>query len=1094
MARPDPAKTAGLQPWPGFFFVVKMMMGLSFKRALNRPLPHAAGSLRRTAVLTGAGVLCLALSTAAWPLDAATAASAAVSNEAQANGAQAASAAAGAHPNSYLVRAGAKLDDIASEITQTSDPATRDRVATELFEANPRAFMGGKRDRLRVGAVLNVPASVYAPGVASAPVSASASTTASFASLSAILAAFNNPASAAGSQAARANALPGSAAKSSAPPMPMVQATVPPALASAVFAASVAASAPATVSNSISNAAPNLAATSGQPSVTGGKAASSAAVASALTAPASAAHVAAPSNPATGVAPVAVAASGTVASTAVAASGASAVAGIAATEGASGVVAASGVSVAASASAVSAPAASAPAASAVADAASGAVAPVSSTPPVTVHPVEKAGFAGLQAWLAFKNRVLMALQAHGMFGSTEVPKPIKPVSAPPVSVAASVPAAAASAAIGGVASGVPAASAASAASATATRPVSDSGMTRAQIMDEIKSRMSNPPTWYAIGGVLIALLLAVLALWPRKKKELSADLEHASDHPPYASFQSSHERAAPVASPASESATSRPPAMDSGWRIEPDFEAEHKPAGKFDAESEHESAAPLSDRPAEKRFDNALEAPADAAHHAAGQTDGAAAHDVVPDVLMPDAVMHAATADAGLDPDAEPAVASNHDESAAHKHEYDTELPQSFAYPAAHTHELPDRIPATTPPEMTFPESAEADTPEHGFADEFADELVNEAASEPLSEPVDDVLDESVNQPGLPADPAAPPDDVENLRAALALTPNDKGLMVRLAALLAQAKQMAAFTDAFYDLRTLSNSEGEEWQKVLELGRDLDPENPLFLSPEERAAARARKRDESLFEPAGHDAAPAAEPPLSTPDPRLKNAMEAIDLSLPSDHEALAPQPVAPAKPAAKPEEEAESAEQSAAIEDTPPPVAPLVPAAETGAHETPQANHGEAPASAPLLDEFFEPAQMETLAPEIIEPALTPIPEPTPEPTPSAESAEVDDEPARPDGLPRMASVAGRSAVKFGVLDLDFDLDLPHQPPHVPVQANELDPVAVSRNKLDLAHEYVALGDVAGARALINEVIDSNDPATREAARALLGSLAPLP
>jgi len=37
-------------------------------------------------------------------------------------------------------------------------------------------------------------------------------------------------------------------------------------------------------------------------------------------------------------------------------------------------------------------------------------------------------------------------------------------------------------------------------------------------------------------------------------------------------------------------------------------------------------------------------------------------------------------------------------------------------------------------------------------------------------------------------------------------------------------------------------------------------------------------------------------------------------------------------------------------------------------------------------------------------------------------------------------------------------------------------------------------LGDVAGARALINEVIDSNDPATREAARALLGSLAPLP
>ena len=91
------------------------------------------------------------------------------------------------------------------------------------------------------------------------------------------------------------------------------------------------------------------------------------------------------------------------------------------------------------------------------------------------------------------------------------------------------------------------------------------------------------------------------------------------------------------------------------------------------------------------------------------------------------------------------------------------------------------------------------------------------------------------------------------------------------------------------------------------------------------------------------------------------------------------------------------------------------------------------------------------------------------------------------------MASVAGQNAVKFGVLDLDFDLDLPEHSTHAPVSADELDPIAVSRNKLDLAQEYLALGDVAGARALTNEVIDSNDPATREAARSLLGSLAPL-
>ena len=50
-----------------------------------------------------------------------------------------------------------------------------------------------------------------------------------------------------------------------------------------------------------------------------------------------------------------------------------------------------------------------------------------------------------------------------------------------------------------------------------------------------------------------------------------------------------------------------------------------------------------------------------------------------------------------------------------------------------------------------------------------------------------------------------------------------------------------------------------------------------------------------------------------------------------------------------------------------------------------------------------------------------------------------------------------------------------------------------IARNKLDLAAEYIELGDLAGARTLINEVIESNDPATRNDARALLSTLAPL-
>ncbi len=81
----------------------------------------------------------------------------------------------------------------------------------------------------------------------------------------------------------------------------------------------------------------------------------------------------------------------------------------------------------------------------------------------------------------------------------------------------------------------------------------------------------------------------------------------------------------------------------------------------------------------------------------------------------------------------------------------------------------------------------------------------------------------------------------------------------------------------------------------------------------------------------------------------------------------------------------------------------------------------------------------------------------------------------------------------RFGTLSLDFDLNLPPDsaeplPVFTPEQL-----ARIARNKLDLAHEYIELGDLAGARALINEVIESNDHATRADAQALLSTLSPL-
>lgn len=79
----------------------------------------------------------------------------------------------------------------------------------------------------------------------------------------------------------------------------------------------------------------------------------------------------------------------------------------------------------------------------------------------------------------------------------------------------------------------------------------------------------------------------------------------------------------------------------------------------------------------------------------------------------------------------------------------------------------------------------------------------------------------------------------------------------------------------------------------------------------------------------------------------------------------------------------------------------------------------------------------------------------------------------------------------QFGALKLDFDLDLPSTPGAVLPALTPDELARIARNKLDLASEYVELGDLSGARTLLQEVIAANDAATRDDARALLAKLA---
>lgn len=142
--------------------------------------------------------------------------------------------------------------------------------------------------------------------------------------------------------------------------------------------------------------------------------------------------------------------------------------------------------------------------------------------------------------------------------------------------------------------------------------------------------------------------------------------------------------------------------------------------------------------------------------------------------------------------------------------------------------------------------------------------------------------------------------------------------------------------------------------------------------------------------------------------------------------------------------------------------------------------------------------------APATADTAITPEPvrpQPVAEPDVLQRQSESIAEPPKPPsaaqeieaGTAGPASVAGLGAPTFGPMRLAFDL-APATSETEPLPALTPEQIAtIARNKLELAAEYIDLGDLAGARTLLQEVIDANDPATRPQAAALLSTLAPL-
>ncbi|MDR5818493.1 MULTISPECIES: FimV/HubP family polar landmark protein [unclassified Caballeronia] len=222
---------------------------------------------------------------------------------------------------------------------------------------------------------------------------------------------------------------------------------------------------------------------------------------------------------------------------------------------------------------------------------------------------------------------------------------------------------------------------------------------------------------------------------------------------------------------------------------------------------------------------------------------------------------------------------------------------------------------------------------------------------------------------------------------------------------------------------------------------------------------QARTADEPAHSP---DLAPDEEPVLrhSFPMPKFPQeaiqALDSLDMALPPRMELKAePSPAAPVEPAPTAALEPPPRE---ALPDTPP-----VSARSAGEHEIDQTPIEQAP---------FVP-----------QPVANPPAQASEQPSVASQIEA---------GTAGAASVAGLGATRFGPLSLDFDLG-PSSSATEPLPALTPAQLAtIARNKLELAAEYIELGDLQGARTLLQEVIESNDSATRQQAATLLSTLAP--
>lgn len=301
----------------------------------------------------------------------------------------------------------------------------------------------------------------------------------------------------------------------------------------------------------------------------------------------------------------------------------------------------------------------------------------------------------------------------------------------------------------------------------------------------------------------------------------------------------------------------------------------------------------------------------------------------------------------------------------------------------------------------------------------------------------------------------------EILKEAMRANPQRMAIRTKLLEVYAKRRDAKGFELLATQVHSLTHGEGEDWARAQELGHQVDPENALYQpggQPEPVAGAGGVP----VIEPLGATTQPfAATPaPTFTPDEGPESTPGALDLDLDLAG-ALGASPVESTRPlpsmANIPIEPTLAFEPASTPDDlTTQPAAMM--------------------ATAPMAGESdidFDLDQLSLDAPAAPAPATMPLPR-----------ADVGDQ-----GLDFSSfSIATPQPTTMAMARAETALEAVDDPElELPIDENG-DPLA---RKLELAEEFRQIGDVEGARDLLEEVIAKADGVTRSKAQAMLEGLA---